>query len=143
MSVRIQADTIVKNKFKRYAGKNSYNMAAYARKGVKPELFYDLATVTGMPEKDLAQIIHLSTRTVSNYKESKRTLDPVQSEHLLKLISLFEKGEEIFGNIDEFNYWLRKPFWSTIEKPMDWLVTPGGVDLVADELIKLAYGDAV
>ena len=96
-----------------------------------------------MPEKNLAQIIHISPRTISNYKENKKSLDPVQSEHLLKLITLYQKGEEIFGNIDEFNYWLQKPFWNEKERPIDWLVTPGGIDLIMDELTKLAYGDAV
>jgi len=66
-------------------------------------------------------------------------LEPAQSEHLLKLIALFGKGEEIFGNVGEFNYWLQKPFWNAKEKPFDWLVTPGGIDLVFDELERLAH----
>lgn len=88
-------------------------------------------------------MLNLSSRTISNYKEQQKTLDPVQSEHLLKLIALFGKGEEIFGNIDEFNYWLQKPFWIAKERPIDWLVTPGGVDLVIDELDRLSHAYAV
>ena len=65
---------------------------------------------------------------------------PVQSEHLLKLIALYDKGDQVFGNIDEFNYWLNKPFWGSSEKPLDWLITPGGVDLVILEMDRLAYG---
>ncbi len=133
----------VKNKFKLFDLTNSRSLVAIARKGVKSELFYDLATIIKMPEKNLAQIIHMSPRTVSNYREGKKSLDPVQSEHLLKLAALFEQGEELFGNVDEFNYWLRKPFWNAREKPIDWLVTPGGVGLVMDELTRMAYGDAV
>jgi uncharacterized protein (DUF2384 family) len=82
----------------------------------------------------------LSARTISNYKEQKKSLEPLYSEHLLKLIALFEKGEEIFGSIDEFNYWLKKPFWDSDEKPIDWLVTSGGVDLVTEEIDQLAQG---
>ena len=93
-----------------------------------------------MPEKNLASIINLSARTISNYKEQNKVLEPSYSEHLLKLIALFEKGEEIFGNIDEFNYWLKKPFWNVEQTPIDWLNTPGGVDLLAEELDKLAQG---
>ena len=91
-----------------------------------------------MPEKSLAGIIILSARTISNYKQQQKTLEPIFGEHLLKLICLFEKGEAIFGNVDEFNYWLRKPFWDAKEKPIDWIVTPGGVDLLHIELEKLA-----
>ena len=88
-------------------------------------------------------MINISSRTIHNYKEQQKPLDPVQSEHLLKLIALFGKGEDIFGNIDEFNYWLQKPFWNSKEKPIDWLTTPGGVDLVMDELGRLSHGYAV
>ena len=65
---------------------------------------------------------------------------PLYSEHLLKIIALFNKGEEIFGTIDEFSYWLNKPFWGSKQKPIDWIVTSGGVDLVMDEIDKLAHG---
>lgn len=64
-------------------------------------------------------------------------------EHLLKLIALYTKGEELFGNITEFNYWLKKPFWNSVESPMDWLDTPEGVDLVTNELNRLVHGYAV
>lgn len=114
-----------------------------ARKGLKPSVFYDFAAYIKMPEKNLAALLHLSSRTISNYHEQRKNLNPVQSEHLLKLIALFGKGEEIFGNVDEFTYWLRKPFWNDKENPFDWLVTPGGVDLVTDELDRLAHAYTV
>jgi hypothetical protein len=40
----------------------------------------------------------------------------------------------------EFNYWLKKPFWNSKETPMEWIITPGGVDLLVEELEKLAQG---
>lgn len=117
---------------------NAYALVFSARKGVKTKVFYDFADSIKMPEKALAILLNLSSRTISNYKDQHKALEPVYSEHLLKLISLFGKGEELFGNIDEFNYWLQKPFWKTKERPLDWLVTPGGVDLVIEELERLA-----
>lgn len=114
-----------------------------ARKGLKSSVFYDFAAYIKMSEKTLAALLNLSSRTISNYKVQKKPLEPVQSEHLLKLIALFGKGEEVFGNVSEFNYWLQKPFWNATEKPIDWLITPGGVDLVADELDRLAHSYAV
>jgi putative toxin-antitoxin system antitoxin component (TIGR02293 family) len=123
--------------------KTPYALVASARKGVKPKVFYDFADSIKMPEKNLALLLNLSSRTISNYKALQKPLEPLQSEHLLKLIALFGKGEGIFGNVGEFNYWLQKPFWNAKEKPMDWLVTPGGVDLVSDELDRLSYAYAV
>ncbi len=138
----IESNTL-KNKFVLFTGNNNFNLVANARKGIGSDVFYDFAALIKMSEKNLAQIIHLSTRTISNYKANKKSLEPLQSEHLLKLISLYQLGEELFGNLDEFNYWLQKPFWNRPEKPIEWLITPGGVDLVRDELMRLAYGDAL
>lgn len=132
-------NSVVGEKFKSL-NLTTYEIFLSARKGIKTKVFYDFATTIKMPEKNLASIINLSARTISNYKEKKKTLEPLYSEHLLKLIALFEKGEEIFGSIDEFNYWLRKPFWNSKEKPIDWLVTSVGVDLVTEEIDKLAQG---
>jgi putative toxin-antitoxin system antitoxin component (TIGR02293 family) len=130
----------VKSRFKKLNTGNSNAIVLSARKGLRPKVFYDLAEAIKMPEKILAGLINLSARTISNYKAKQKFLEPVHSEHLLKLIALFEKGETIFGNIDEFNYWLKKPFWKSKETPLDLLGTPGGVDLVIEELDKLEQG---
>jgi len=130
----------VRTRFKSLNLKNNYEVVFSARKGLKPQVFYDFASAIKMPEKTLARIINLSARTISNYKEQDKFLEPLYSEHLLKLVALFEKGEEIFGNVDEFNYWLKKPFWNSTETPLNWMITPGGVDLLVEELDKLAQG---
>lgn len=122
---------------------SAFNLVFSARKGINAKVFYDFAHSIKMPEKNLASLLNISSRTISNYKEQQKKLEPAQSEHLLKLITLFAKGEEIFSNVDEFNYWLQKPFWNAKEKPIDWLVTPGGVDLVIDELDRLTHAYAV
>ncbi len=119
---------------------NNFAIVISARKGLETSVFYDFAEAIKMSERNLAALINLSSRTISNYKEMQRKLDPSYGEHLLKLIALFEKGEQIFGSVDEFNYWLRKPFWHSDEKPADWLGTGGGVDFLAEELDKLAQG---
>ena len=130
----------LKSKFSNIDLASNFAIVVYARKGLRTKIFYDFAEAIKMPEKNLAAIINLSSRTISNYKESQKKLEPLYGEHLLKLIALFEKGEQIFGNIDEFNYWLQKPFWDSHEKPLDWLSTTGGVDFLNEELDKLAQG---
>ena len=78
-----------------------------------------------------------SNRPINNLKDS---FSNGCDEHLLKLITLFEKGEQVFGNIDEFNYWLQKPFWNSAGKPVDWTTTSVGIDFLNEELDKLAQG---
>jgi putative toxin-antitoxin system antitoxin component (TIGR02293 family) len=138
-----QISLSIRDRFQRLDLQSAFEMVISARKGIKPKLFFEFADSINMPEKKLALLINISSRTIHNYKEQQKPLDPIQSEHLLKLIALYGKGEDIFGNIDEFNYWLQKPFWNSKEKPIDWLNTPGGVDLVMDELGRLSHGYAV
>src|SRR5438270_12753904 len=132
----------IRGRFKNLKVSNSYAIVSSARRGVKPKIFYDLAEIINMPEKILASIINLSAKTISNYKENQKALEPLYGEHLLKLIALYEKGEQIFGNVKEFSYWLNKPFWNSKEKPLEWMSTPGGVDLIMEELDKLSQGYA-
>jgi putative toxin-antitoxin system antitoxin component (TIGR02293 family) len=122
---------------------DNFAIVKSARMGVGTQLFFDFAQAINMPYKELSGLLNISSRTISNYHDKKKNLEPAYSEHLLKLIALFNKGEEIFGSTAEFNYWLRKPFWNARERPFDWLNTSGGIDLVTDEITKLAYGDAV
>mgnify|MGYP001320407417 FL=1 len=139
MAVAINKDSI-KYRFKNLDFLNKHAIFTAAKKGLNVKIFYDFAATIKMNEKDLASLINLSARTISNYKLKNKPFEPSYSEHLLKLIALYEKGEEVFGNIDEFNYWLNKPYWNSKERPMDWLITPGGVDLVIEEIDQLQQG---
>ena len=108
--------------------------------GVNAGLFYSFAETVKMDYKSLAGLLHLSSRTVSNYHQNKQAFEPAQGEHLLKLIALYDKGIEILGSVEEFSYWLNRPFWGSEEKPADWLITSGGIDQVIKELDRIAYG---
>lgn len=133
----------IKSTFTDFEYNSKFSLVAIARKGVPTYVFYDFASLANMHPKNLAKIIQIAPRTLSSYKTNNKTLEPYQGEHLLTLISLYQFGEELFGNINEFNYWLQKSFWDSPEKPIDWLVTPGGIELLKGELTRLAYGDAL
>jgi putative toxin-antitoxin system antitoxin component (TIGR02293 family) len=130
-------------KFKGLNFKDDLSIVHSARRGVRPKIFYMFSDSARIPEKSLAALLHIHPRTINNYRQQKKFLNPVEGEHLLKLIQLFATGEEIFGSIDQFSRWLNLPGWQDKQKPMDWLDTPGGVDLVMDELRRLSYGYVV
>ena len=119
---------------------NDFALVKKAKEGIDTNVFYTFAESIKMPEKFLAAVINLSPRTISNYRDQNKSLEANYSEHLLKLISLFELGKEYLGNIDEFNDWLQKPMWGLDEKPIDFLNTSGGVDLIIDRLERMAQG---
>lgn len=111
-----------------------------ARKGIQADIFFSFSKKIGLSENHVAQWLHLHPRTINNYAENKKVLNPVESEHLLKLIALYAKGEEVLGSVNQFNQWLISPSWMSNDKPSDWLFTPGGVDFVSDELDRMAFG---
>ena len=119
---------------------NPNQLLERARKGADSTVFYDLALVGNLTENLLASIINISARTILNYAQQGKKLEPAQSEHLLKLVLLFELGITAFGNVDEFNIWLNKKFWNAKDAPMDWLITPGGVDMVKAQIEQLMEG---
>lgn len=123
-----------------FVASDDYSLVKKAKMGIDTEVFYSLAEYVKISEKTLASVINLSPRTISNYRDQNKLLEPNYSEHLLKLISLFEKGAEYLGNINEFKQWLEKPFWNSTEKPSDFLNTSGGVDFVMSHLERLAQG---
>jgi putative toxin-antitoxin system antitoxin component (TIGR02293 family) len=139
-AIASKGKTRLRSKFKGLSIENDAEIFTHARAGLSSAVFYEFAGLIKMSDKSLANLLHLSPRTISNYHEKHKSLEPVQSEHLLKLIALYDKGEDIFGDIDELNYWLNKPFWDSQEKPIDWLITPGGVDLVMLEMDRLSHG---
>lgn len=126
--------------FTRFAIKDDYKLLKKAKEGLKTDVFYSLADAIKMPEKTLASVINLSPRTISNYRDQEKGLDPIYSEHLLKLINLYSFGKEIFGSLEEFTLWMNRPFWNSDEKPLDFISTSGGVDLISEEIEKLAQG---
>ena len=120
--------------------KDPHHLLDCARKGVDSSVFYDLALVGNLSENLLAGIINISARTMLNYAQQGKKLEPAQSEHLLKLVLLFDLGIAAFGTVDEFNIWLNKKFWNAKDAPMDWLITPGGVDMAKAQIEQLMEG---
>ncbi len=133
----------LRKKFRSLHLRDELSIVYTARKGVNPGIFYAFSDTANISEKNLAALLHVHPRTISNYREKQKSLNPVEGEHLLKLIYLFITGEEIFGSIEQFSQWINSPGWQDREKPMDWLDTPGGVDLVLEELSRLSYGYVV
>lgn len=58
-----------------------------------------------------------------------------------RLKNVYELGIECFGNIDSFNGWLEKPAYGLGYRIGRILMeTPEGLELVEEELYRIAYG---
>lgn len=120
---------------------SEFETAKYARSGIPVSAFFDLTDVSGLSNQELSSILDLSFKTIQRYHKERKKLNAMNSEQLLKLIGLYQKAEEVFGDINSFNRWLRKPAAGLgNEHPFSFLQTSGGIDLVRDELLRIEYG---
>ncbi len=120
----------------------TYQLVEKAQEGVRPELFFVLARITQFGIEAIENLLNISARTVRNYQQEKRTLAPLKGELLLKLMRLFKRGEEVFGSLTAFRAWVAKPAYGLAgATPFSKLNTSEGVNMVMDEVERIAFGE--
>jgi putative toxin-antitoxin system antitoxin component (TIGR02293 family) len=121
---------------------NSFTLVQRANKGINSEDFFKFAELSGQNPSVLSGYLNLSLKTLTRYRKNRKKLSPDKSEQLLKWIALYIKGTSIFGNIDMFNNWLKKPAYGLGNLlPASLLNTSTGIDLIMEELQRIEYGD--
>ncbi|MEK6481314.1 antitoxin Xre-like helix-turn-helix domain-containing protein [Catalinimonas sp. 4WD22] len=121
-----------------------FSLIQKAQEGVSIEVFDQLLQDSGLSKNELSQILGIDPRTIDNYRKSTKPFDTLKGELLLKLKELFTLGEEVFGSSEDFKAWLHLPageFNNTL--PLFLLATSTGVDLVAEQLERIAQGYVV
>lgn len=95
---------------------------------------------TGLSKGELAEILEKSTRTLDNLLAKDGKLSVRETETYIKLREMMDLGIKIFGNRG-FIKWLEKEntFFNS-QKPKSFLRTDSGIDLIKEQLLKLAYG---
>jgi putative toxin-antitoxin system antitoxin component (TIGR02293 family) len=128
--------------FPAYTLKNSFDLVKKASLGIEAEAFFETVSVTGFTKEALASLLDTSVKTLQRQRKANNRLTTLRSEHLLKLMALYEHGQEVFGSVEEFKKWLSKPaFGLGNYLPMELLKTFSGIDLIEEELTRIDYGD--
>ena len=121
---------------------DSFALVMKARSGVLAKTAFDVAALLQLTADELANLLHTTTKTLRTYRQGKKTLGPAASEQVLKLLALARHGEEVFGSQPAFRRWLDKPAYGLDNQPpLTLLETSGGIDLVTDEVDRIAHGD--
>ncbi|MBA2561729.1 MAG: DUF2384 domain-containing protein [Chitinophagaceae bacterium] len=117
-------------------------LIASAKAGISSHAVTDMIEISEKTIEEIASLLYVTPRTIRNYQNDNKNLPVLQSEQLLKLYALYDKGIEVFGSADAFNRWLYKPaFGLSNEIPNNLLLTSTGIKLVMDELGRIQYGD--
>ncbi len=122
--------------------KDIFSLVTAASAGVPVKAFFELAEWSNLRKEQLAELLSVSLKTLDRYRQQDKKLNPISSEQVLKLIALFKKGQEVFGEMAAFDRWLEKPaFGLGGQLPLQLMHTSSGIDLVMEELVRIEYGD--
>jgi len=111
-----------------------------ARNGIQKSMLLTIARESGLTLKELSSYLRISTRSIQE-KEPSQLIAPGPSERALYIAKLFQSGIETFGNREKFRNWLNSENQVMGgEKPVSYLDTFSGIQLVLDELNAIEYG---
>jgi putative toxin-antitoxin system antitoxin component (TIGR02293 family) len=111
-----------------------------AREGIQKSRLLSIARESGLTLKELSSYLRISTRSIQE-KEPSQLIAPGPSERALYIAKLFKAGIDLFGSKEKFHSWLNSE--NTVmgnEKPVSYLDTFSGIQLVLDELNAIEYG---
>ncbi|RYM34848.1 DUF2384 domain-containing protein [Brumimicrobium glaciale] len=113
---------------------NSVNIASREFK-----FFKKLARKT---DKIISEWFNISEKTFQNYKNLKTEISMPFKEKFLLLVSLYKKGELVFGSKEAFNHWLETPnFQFNNTPPVEFFKSISGIRYIEDRLTGIEYGD--
>lgn len=119
---------------------NPFELLELVRKGVSKDSVLQMAKQISLTGKELTVIINLSERTLQRYDPDK-TLEKDASERAIQLANLYERGYEVWGDTERFNSWMKHPSAALdFKKPIEFLDTMLGFQLVSDEIGRIEHG---
>ena len=110
------------------------------RDGLPKRILLALAKNISLTLQDLANIMHISERTLQRYDDNE-IIKTEYSEKAIELARLYTRGEEVFGSMDKFKTWMKTP--SHVfknEAPVSLLDTSFGFNMVFKELGRIEHG---
>lgn len=117
-------------------------LVTFANKGLPASSFEDLINISHESPDVFAHYLNVSLKTLDRYHKDKRSLDPIMSELIIKWMNMYRLGFDVFGSVDAFNRWLKKPSIGLHGfVPFNIINISSGVDLVTAELQNIAHGD--
>lgn len=120
---------------------NVLSLIEMIRNGIAFPAFNKFANRFPFSMPEWSSFLHISDRTMQRYKKENRTFDPLQSEKIIEIALLCNKGNEVFGSSDAFNSWLETENLALGKiKPKNLLDSTFGIGMLKDELTRIEFG---
>lgn len=119
--------------------KNDFDLAYLAENGVPKAVIQHLADSIGLDVKEIVALLPVTPRNLLRYNDTD-LLSNVVSDHLIALADVFSKGVTALSK-EYFVDWLHHEIMALgNEKPIHFLRTHAGIDLVKTELGRMEHG---
>ncbi|WP_080903129.1 antitoxin Xre/MbcA/ParS toxin-binding domain-containing protein [Parabacteroides sp. Marseille-P3160] len=121
--------------------KDIVSLIRSTREGIGFDSFLSIAKNSSINMQEWSAILHFSERSMLRYKKEGKTFDPLQSEKIIQVALILQKGQEVFGDTAKFNNWLDTDNTALGKtKPKDLLDNSFGIQLIENELTKIEHG---
>ncbi len=115
------------------------NVAAVLN-GYPYKVFIDLSEDMGLPFKQLSKVTRIASTTL-NRRESEGKFSVPESDRLYMTQKIFKLAVDVTGSKENARVWLSTPQISlNNEKPLDYINTIPGADIVMNLLYAMEYG---
>lgn len=123
------------------AARSRSTLMQWVRSGIDFDMFQNMVSKFPFTVEEWSQFLHLSERTIQRYKKDDKNFDSLQSEKILQISLLYQRGVEIFGDKDNFNSWLSANNIALGNvKPKELLDNAFGIALLEEELTRIEHG---
>jgi putative toxin-antitoxin system antitoxin component (TIGR02293 family) len=124
------------------AGKRRRNdLVEMTRQGIASTTAKQVLSDFGLNPEQATVILGTSPRTLARRVQRNQSLDPVESDRLVRFLRVAAHAEEVFEDRDRALEWLKAPnraLGGTV--PLDLLDTDAGTELVDEILHRVDYG---
>lgn len=120
--------------------KSDVDLVELLEEGFTKNSYLKAKELTGFSHQDMAAVLSVSTKTLES-KRGRDKLSDTASERLLKLAEVAASGIHVFGSVELFREWLRRPLRPIGGKrPVDLMVNMYGLEVVKQLLGRIEHG---
>lgn len=108
---------------------------------INTKLYQVFVNRVGLSQKEQQVIFHLAPATLSRRLKGNVDFTKLESDLFYRVVEVFRYAAEVFGSDDVSKRWMDEV--SAVlgnKRPKELLDSSAGVDLVKDELTRIAYG---
>jgi len=119
---------------------NDIDLITVSRRGLPKSVVVLLSGILSISMEKMSNLIHISHRTLQR-KQPNDLLNTYSSEQILEIAEVISRGIDVFGSLPNFTQWLHSNVRAFQEqKPIDFLDTSFGTQLILNTLGRIEYG---